>query len=61
MKIYDVPGSNSETLVNEEKPTGSYNVGFDGSDISSGIYVYCHTVGNFSVVEKKVLLKYRFL
>jgi hypothetical protein len=36
--VYDILGREVATLVNEEKPAGSYEVEFDGSNLSSGVY-----------------------
>ena len=40
LKVYDVLGNAIATLVNEEKPAGSYEVEFDGIGLTSGIYYY---------------------
>ncbi|MDP2301354.1 MAG: T9SS type A sorting domain-containing protein, partial [Ignavibacteria bacterium] len=40
LKVYDVLGNEVATLVNEEKPAGVYEVNFDASKLSSGIYLY---------------------
>jgi hypothetical protein len=40
LKIYDVLGNEIATLVNEIKPAGSYEVKFDASGLTSGIYLY---------------------
>ena len=40
LKVYDVLGNEITTLVNEEKPEGSYEIEFDGSELTSGIYFY---------------------
>jgi hypothetical protein len=40
LKVYDVLGSEITTLVNEEKPVGSYEVEFDATTLPSGIYFY---------------------
>jgi len=40
LKVYDVLGNEIVTLVNEEKPIGSYKVEFDASTLQSGIYFY---------------------
>ena len=37
--VYDVLGNEIGTLVNEEKLAGEYHVTFDGSNLTSGIYV----------------------
>jgi hypothetical protein len=64
LKVYDVLGNEIAALVNEEKPAGSYEVQFDGSSLSSGIYFYqlrTMPVGRqtekFSSVKKMILLK----
>jgi len=57
LKVYDVLGNEVKILVNEIKSPGVYNVQFDGSNLSSGIYYYKLTAGEFSEVKKMTLLK----
>ena len=57
LKIYDVLGREIATLVNEEKAAGNYEVRFDASQLSSGIYLYTLQVGNFTQTRKMILLK----
>ena len=63
MKVYDVLGNEVVTLVNDVKAQGSYEVNFNGLNLSSGIYFYridANAVdGNkhFSKVSKMLLLK----
>lgn len=57
IKIYDILGREVETLVNEEKHAGFYEVEFNASEISSGIYFYKLTSGSFSKTKKMILLK----
>lgn len=57
LKIYDILGREIETLVNEVKPKGTYEIEFDGSDLASGIYFYKITIGSFSDVKKMVLVR----
>jgi parallel beta-helix repeat protein len=57
LKIYDVLGNEVATLVNEEKPAGSYEVEFDGSNLSSGIYFYKFKAGNYLETKKMILVK----
>ncbi|MBK7631175.1 MAG: T9SS type A sorting domain-containing protein [Ignavibacteriales bacterium] len=57
LKIYDVLGNEVETLVNEYKPAGSYEVEFNASSLSSGIYFYKLQAGEFIQTRKMILLK----
>jgi hypothetical protein len=57
LKVYDVLGKEVATLINEEKYPGSYEVEFDGSNLSSGIYFYRLTADNFTQTKKLILLK----
>jgi len=57
IKLYDVLGNEIETLVNEEKLTGTYEVEFDASELSSGIYCYKIVAGDFVDVKKMLLVK----
>ena len=57
LKVYDVLGNEIVILVNEEKPSGSYEVEFSGAELPSGIYFYKLDAGNFSDTKKMMLLK----
>ena len=57
LKVYDILGNEVATLVNEEKPAGSYEVNFNASMLASGIYYYRLTAGNFVEIKKMLLLK----
>ncbi|MDQ3022168.1 MAG: choice-of-anchor D domain-containing protein [Bacteroidota bacterium] len=57
LKIFDVLGKEVETLVNEKLSPGSYEVEFNGSNFSSGIYFYKLEAENFSEVKRMILLK----
>ncbi|MCF8243415.1 MAG: T9SS type A sorting domain-containing protein [Melioribacteraceae bacterium] len=41
----------------EYKNKGRYNLEFDGSELTSGIYIYRITAGEFSASRKLVLMK----
>jgi len=62
LKVYDVLGNEVVTLINEEKPAGSYEVEFNsdsggGHSLTSGIYFYTLSVGSFVETKKMILLK----
>ena len=57
LKIYDILGREISSLVNEEKAPGNYEVKFDGSNLSSGVYFYRLQAGTFSETKKFVLMK----
>jgi hypothetical protein len=55
LKLFDIQGREIETLVNEDKPAGSYNVNVESGGLSSGIYYYRLQVGE-SVQTKKLFI-----
>ncbi len=57
LKVYDILGREVTTLVNEQKSPGTYEVQFDGSKLSSGIYFYTLRSGSFVETKKLTLLK----
>jgi aminopeptidase N len=62
LKVYDVLGNEVATLVNEEKPAGTYEVEFNVAQVSkpeitSGVYFYKIESGNYTETRKMILLK----
>ena len=57
LKVYDVLGKEVATLINEEKLAGSYEINFDASSLSSGIYFYKLQAGSFTKTNKMILLR----
>ena len=57
LKVYDVIGNEVATLINEEKTVGNYQVEFDASSLSSGIYFYRLQAGEFVETKKMILMK----
>ena len=57
LKVYDILGNEVATLVSEEKPAGAYEVIFDGTKLSSGVYIYKLEAGLFTDAKKMILLK----
>ena len=56
IKLFDIIGKEISTLVNEKKQPGTYEVTFDGSRISSGIYFYGFSVDGKLIDTKKLIL-----
>jgi PKD repeat protein len=57
LKVYDVLGNEVATLVDDEVPSGNYEIDFNSDGLSSGIYFYKLTAGNFVQIRKMILLK----
>lgn len=70
IKVYDILGREVATLVNEQKPPGTYEVVFSagsfgdaqnlspkGSTLTSGVYFYTLRAGGFMETKKMVLLR----
>ncbi len=57
LKVYDILGNEITKLVNEEKPSGNYEVDFNASGLASGIYYYTLTLGNFTITKKMIVIK----
>jgi len=55
--IYDMLGREIKTLVNGFKRKGRYEVQFDASGLSSGVYIYRIEANEFSASRKMILLK----
>lgn len=57
LKVYDGIGREVATLVNERKESGNYSAQFDGTNLSSGIYVARLQNGNKIQLKKMLLIK----
>ncbi len=57
LKVYDVLGREVETLVDEEKTGGKYQVEFNAFNLTSGVYFYKLNTENLTETKKMVLLK----
>ena len=57
LKVYDVLGREVATMVNENKEPGSYQVSWDASNASSGIYFYQLRTKEYVDTKKMMLLK----
>jgi hypothetical protein len=57
LKIYDLLGNEVAELVNENKQPGSYEVKFNATNLTSGVYFYQIRAGSFLETKKMMLLK----
>ncbi|MBK7228913.1 MAG: T9SS type A sorting domain-containing protein [Ignavibacteriales bacterium] len=62
LKVYDILGKEVATLVNEEKPTGTYEIQFNVAQESfpanaSGVYFYQLKAGDYIATKKMILMK----
>lgn len=57
IKLYDMLGREVKEFINDTQAAGYYELTFDGSDLSSGTYIYRITAGDFTDSKKLLLLK----
>jgi len=57
LKVYDILGNEVAILVNEEKEPGYYEIDFNASNISSGVYIYRLTADKFTSTKKMMVLR----
>jgi hypothetical protein len=59
LKVYNIVGKEIVTLVNQYQQAARYNVSFDSQkySLSSGMYFYRITAGNYSQLMKMIYLK----
>ncbi len=55
--IYDDLGKEVSTLVNQYQDKGRYNINFNASNLSSGIYFYKLKAGDYISIKKMIVLK----
>ena len=57
IKVFDALGNEIETLVKEEKQSGTYEITWYADGLPSGIYFYRLQAGSFVETKKMVLMK----
>jgi hypothetical protein len=57
LKVYDALGREVETLVNSVEQPGQKSVTFNSGNLSSGVYYYKISAGDFTEMKKMVVLK----
>ncbi len=55
--IYNILGKEVATLINEPKEPGTYEIEFNASGLTSGVYFYTLRAGEFSSSKKMTILK----
>ena len=55
--IFDILGKEIETIVNEEKPSGTYELSWNAGNLPGGVYFYQLRAGSFTQTRKMILLK----
>jgi len=57
IRVYDITGKEAAVLVNSQMAAGNHTVNFNASNLSSGVYFYTISAGNFSKTVKMILAK----
>jgi len=57
IKVFDMLGNEIETLVDEQKPTGTYEITWYAENLPSGVYFYKIQTKKFIETKKMVLLR----
>jgi hypothetical protein len=50
-------GKEVQTLISENLKAGKYEVTFNGNNLSSGVYYYRLSAGNFNISKVMTLIK----
>ncbi|MCL4538110.1 MAG: T9SS type A sorting domain-containing protein [Bacteroidetes bacterium] len=57
LKVYDILGREVRTLVSGDESAGTHTIRFDGSGLSSGVYLYRLVAGSHTATRKLVLIR----
>lgn len=57
IKVFDILGNQISELINQKQNSGSYEISFNGSNLSSGIYFYTLSFNNIKETKTMLLLK----
>jgi hypothetical protein len=55
--VFDASGREAGTLINQQLSAGTYEIDFNGANLSSGVYFYRLTAGEFTATRKMILTK----
>ena len=56
IKLYNIEGKDIKTLLNKNQNAGSYEILFNASEISAGVYFYTFEIDNVLIETRKLLL-----
>jgi hypothetical protein len=57
LEVYDINGKLVKSIIREFKPAGSYEINFNASTLTSGVYFYKLTTASFVDTKKMILVK----
>ena len=57
LSIFNVLGERVTDLINKEVEAGSYQINFNASNLSSGVYFYKLEAGSFTSIKKMMFIK----
>lgn len=57
LTVFDILGNKIKDLVNKKQNAGNYEIEFSPENLSSGVYYYRLTAGNYSETKKMTFLK----
>ena len=57
ISIFSITGQHLTTLVDEQKTAGTHSIQWNAGSMTSGVYFYQLTVGDFSEVKKCIILR----
>lgn len=57
LEVYNLLGENVATLVDGEQEAGYRSITWDASEVSSGIYFYKLTAGDYTETRRTMLVK----
>jgi hypothetical protein len=57
LEVFDVNGKKVSTVINKFLTSGNYQFNYNAAKLSSGVYLYRLSTGDFSEIKKFVLVK----
>jgi len=57
LEVFNTLGQRVQTLKNEKMPAGKHSVTFEAFDLTTGVYLYRLTAGEFSQINRMLLIK----